>query len=128
MAAWSEIQSHMRRSYVLQRDEPNVMALTLAYTDGRSQKIVVRRYQSDGHDMVEFKSPFARADDVDPSAMLRENSRLPFGAVAISGEVCIVIHNAMLAFMPVDEFDLLAGRVAAAADHLESRLGAGDAF
>ena len=114
MAAWSEIQSHMRRSYVLQRDEPNVMALTLAYTHG--------------HDMVEFKSPFARADDVDPSAMLRENSRLPFGAVAISGEVCIVIHNAMLAFMPVDEFDLLAGRVAAAADHLESRLGAGDAF
>lgn len=128
MATWSEIQAHMRSNYVLQRDEPNVMGMTWAYTDGRSQKIVVRRFTSDGHEMVEFKSPFARVGDVDSEAMLRENGRLAFGAVAISGDVFIVIANSMLQYMPIEEFEVMVGRVAAAADHLESRTAGGDTF
>ena len=128
MASWTDIQAHMRSTYRLQMDEPKVIAMTWAYEDGRTQKIVVRRFEDNERDMVEFKSPFARQGQVDPVELLRENSRLPFGAVALAGEVFLVVHNALLDEMPVTDFEFLVGRVAAAADHLERQHADGDTF
>lgn len=128
MANWSDIQHHMRNTYRLQQDEPSVLAMTWSYDDGRTQKIVVRRFESSDGDMVEFKSPFARLGGPDPVEMLRENARLPFGAVALSADVFLVVHNAVLAPLDLDGFDALLGRVAGLADKLEKKHGLQDAF
>ncbi|MCB9679872.1 MAG: hypothetical protein H6733_00245 [Alphaproteobacteria bacterium] len=129
MASWSDIQAHMRSTYRLQMDEPQALSMAWAYDDGRTQKIVVRRYDDGECPMVEFKSPFARLDGPDPIVLLRENIRLPIGAVALSGEVYIVVHNACLEELTLDAFEKLLSKVAGLADRLESKYAsAQDAF
>lgn len=130
MASWTDIQDHMRSTYRLYGDEPQVLSMSWSYDDGRTQRIVVRRFESSGRDMVELKSPFANHGDEgpDPVELLRENSRLPFGAVALAGDVFLVVHNADLGSMSLDQFDFLLRRVARLADKLEDKHAQRDHF
>lgn len=128
MATWSDVQDHMRATYRLQRDEPSSLALTWAWNDDRTQRIVVRRFQSDDIDMVEFKSPFARLGGPDPVELLRENARLPVGATALSGEHYLVVHNAALGRLSIEDFEALLHQIASLADRLERKHGASDKF
>lgn len=128
MATWNEVQAHMRRTYRLHHDEPNAMAMTWAYTDGRTQRIVVRRYESGDVEMVELKSPFAEYGGPDPVELLRENTRLPIGAVGLASDTYILVHNTSLGPLSTGELDDLLARVARHADKLESRYGAKDQF
>lgn len=128
MATWNEIQAHMRSSYRLQLDEPNAIAMAWSYEDGRTQKIVVRRFDYNSHGAVEFKSPFAKLGGPDPVELLRENSRLPFGAVALSGDTFIVVHNVELGTLTLDVFDELLAKVAGLADTLEKKHAMQDAY
>lgn len=128
MATWSDIQAHMRGKYRLHADDPEVIAMSWSYDDGRSQRIIVRRYEHLGREMVELKSPFADSGGPDPVELLRENARLAFGAVALSGDVYIVVHNADANVLALDAFDDLLARVARLADRLESRYGQQDRF
>ncbi|MCB9663111.1 MAG: hypothetical protein H6732_03290 [Alphaproteobacteria bacterium] len=121
MASWNDVQAHMRSTYRLQLDEADAMSMAWAYEDGRTQKIVVRRFKSGTHDMVEFKSPFAKIGGPDPLELLRENARLPFGAVALSGETFLVVHNADLGGIDLPAFDALLAKVAGLADRLEAK-------
>lgn len=121
MATWQDLQAHMRNTYRLQLDEADAMSMAWAYDDGRTQKIVVRRFKTGSHDMVEFKSPFAKVGAPDPLELLRENARLPVGAVALSGETYIVVHNAEVVHLSIAAFDDLLAKVAGLADRLESR-------
>jgi hypothetical protein len=128
MATWSSVQEHMRDSYRLKADEPRVMSMSLKYDGGRTQRVVVRSYESDEQDMVEIKSPFAMLGGADPLELLRENGRLPLGAVALAGEVFVLVHNVALADLDVMVFDLLLKRVAWLADRLEAKHAKQDAF
>ncbi len=60
--------------------------------------------------------------------LLRENCRLPVGAVALSGEVFLLVHNAALAGLDTAGFDALLAQIAALADRLERKHGGGDQF
>ena len=121
MPTWTDIQSHMRKRYRLQRDEPSVLSMVWSYEDGRAQSVVVRRFESSGRTMIEIKSPFARQGGPDPDELLRVNARLPFGAIALSGDVYLVVHNADVASVTLEGFDDLLARVAGLADRLEAR-------
>jgi hypothetical protein len=118
----------MRDTYRLKSDEPHAMAMTWSYNDGRTQRIVVRRFTSGSLDMVEFKSPFARLGGPDPVELLRENARLPFGAVALAGDVFLVVHNAVIQDLDISTFDALLSRVARLADRLEDKHASQDEF
>ena len=85
MTTWSDIQTHMRERFTLEDDTDDMLSMVWSYDDGRTQKIIVRRFRAFDRDMVEFKSPFARATDVDPEQVLRENAALPLATVALSG-------------------------------------------
>jgi hypothetical protein len=128
MATWSDVQDHMRSTYRLLSDEPQALAMSWKYEDGRTQRIIVRRFIANGHDMVELKSPFAKLGGPDPLELLRENGRLPFGAVALAGEVFLVVHNADLTDLDIPRFDKLLQRVAQLADRLEDKYAKQDAF
>jgi hypothetical protein len=119
MATWGEVQEHMRTRFRLLKDEPEVIAMAWQYDDGRSQRVIVRRFFWNDVEMVEFKSPFGELGGVDPVELLRENARMAFGFVALSGEVFLVVHNVELVGLDLGRFDQLLSAVARVADQLE---------
>jgi hypothetical protein len=128
MTEWLDIQKHLRGHYRLQDDEPDMMSMVWSYDDGRHQKILLRRYHSAGREHVEFKSPFARQGQVDCEQVLRDNAKLPIGAVALSGEVFLVMYNALVCTLEMEHVDFLLQRIADIADSLEEKYGNGDTF
>lgn len=125
---WPDIQKHMRENYQLADDTPDMMSMVWTYDDGRSQKIIVRRYKAFERDMLEFKSPFGRSGDIEPEVLLRDNSKLPLATVALSGDVYLVVYNALVDGLPVADFDFMLSRVADVADTLEEKYAKNDAF
>ncbi|MBT3219527.1 MAG: hypothetical protein HN348_10580 [Proteobacteria bacterium] len=121
MPSWADVQKHMRRKYRLENDQDDMLSMVWSYDDGRSQKIIVRRYKALGRAMLEFKSAFARKGNVEAVDMLRENSKLPLATISLSGEVYLIIYNALLQNMHFDDFDFILSRVAAVADTLEEK-------
>lgn len=128
MTTWADVQRHMRGKYRLQDDEPDMMSLVWSYDDGRMQKIIVRRYKAAGREMIEFKSPFARKGQVDPLVLMEDNAKLPLATTALSGEVFLVIYNALVDHLDLEDFDFVLSRVAAVADTLEEKYVRKDEF
>lgn len=128
MPTWNELRTHMRGKYRLADDELDMLSMVWSYDDGRQQKIVVRHYQAFGHDLIELKSAFARRADVDPEVMLRKNAELPLATVCLSGDVYLVVYNALLAHLDYDDLELYLSRVAAVADTLEETYARKDVF
>ena len=128
MPSWAETQKFVREKYRLQDDQPDMISMVWLYDDGRKQKIVVRRYKAAGRELLEFKSAFARQGDVDPVVMLRDNSKLPLATVALSGDVYLVVYNALLENLHFDDLDFILSRVAAVADTLEEKYVRRDDF
>ena len=54
MTTWSDVQKHMRENYKLQDDHPDMLSMVWSYDDGRSQKIIVRRFDAAGRSMHSF--------------------------------------------------------------------------
>lgn len=125
---WPDIQRHMRDNYKLAEDTPDMMSMVWTYDDGRSQKIIVRRYKAFDRDMLEFKSPFARRAEIDPEVLLHDNSKLPLATVALSGDVYLVVYNALVDGLPMSAFDFMLSRVADVADTLEEKYASHDDF
>lgn len=125
---WDEIRTHMRANYRLHDDQPDMMSMVWSYDDNRKQRILVRRFHAADREMLEFKSPFARKGQVDPEVLLHDNSRLPLSTIALSGDVFLVIYNALLENLVLEDFDFLLARVAAVADTLEEKYVRADQF
>ncbi len=128
MATWTELREHMRVTYRLADDELDMLSMVWRYEDGRSQKIIIRRYEAFERTLVELKSAFARRKDVDPEVLLRKNAELPLATIALSGDVYIVVYNALLEHLDFGDLDLYLSRVAAVADTLEETYASKDVF
>lgn len=128
MTTWSDLQRHMRSRYKLQDDEADMLSMVWSYDDERMQKIIVRRYRAADRVMVEFKSAFAHRGQLDPIVLLEENSRLPLATIALSGDLYLVVYNALLDHLHLDDFDFILSRVAALADALEEKYLRNDTF
>ena len=125
---WPDIQRHMRDTYKLAEDQPDMISMVWTYEEGRHQRIIVRRYQAADREMVEFKSPFARQPDVDAEVLMQDNAKLPLATTALSGDVYLVVYNALLGGLSVADFDFVLARVAAVADTLEEKYASADRF
>jgi hypothetical protein len=128
MPNWTEIQEHMRQTYKLSEDQSDMAAMVWSYDDGRSQKIIVRRYNAFGREMVEFKSAFANKHDTDAISMLRKNSELPLAMIALADDTYIVVYNTPIENLEFTDLDFYLSRVAAVADTLEETYGKRDVF
>ena len=128
MTTWSDVQKHMREKFKLQDDHPDMMSMVWSYDDGRSQKVILRRFEAADREMVEFKSAFATKGDVDAETMLQDNSKLPLATVALSGDVYLVVYNALLHTLVMDDLEFCLSRVAAVADTLEEKYVRQDRF
>ncbi len=126
--SWTALQDHMRKNYRLQDDKADMMSMVWSYDDGRSQKIILRKYKAFDHEMVEFKSAFGRRGDADAEEMLVKNAELPLATIALSGDVYVVVYNVLLEHLQFSDFDLYLSRIAAVADTLEEKYGNRDVF
>ena len=125
MASWNALREHMRVNYKLKDDRDDVISMVWSYDDGRHQKIILRRYQAFDREMVELKSAFASAAELDPRELLRRNAELPLATIAQAGDVYLVVYNTFLAHLNFDDFALYLARVADVADTLEAEFGKG---
>lgn len=128
MASWADVQTHMRNSYKLQEDTPNMLSMVWRYDDGRSQKIIVRRYTAFEREMVEFKSAFGRKGDATAEELLRKNSEMPLATIAMARDVYMVVYNALIASLDLADLDFYLSRIAGVADTLEEQSSGGDVF
>ena len=128
MASWEDVRDHMRSTFKLHQDEPELVSMVWTYEDGRHQKIILRSFSAFERQLVEFKSAFARIEDADPVEMLRKNSELPLGTIALHGDVYVVVYNAVLEHLDMADLDLYLSRVAGLADKLEEEYGKKDVF
>ena len=128
MPTWNELREHVRKTYRLDDDEADMVSMVWGYDDGRSQKIILRRYEAFDRSLVELKSAFARRKDAEPEVLLRKNAELPLATVALAGDVYMVVYNLLLDHLDFDDLDLYLSRVAAVADTLEETYAKRDVF
>jgi hypothetical protein len=126
MASWVEVQERLRRTYELNVDDPDEVALTLERKEGdktRAQRVMLRHYHAWGREMLEIRSAFGELGDYDPVALLTENLNLPLGAIAAHGKFLVLVDRACLDDLPVEGVLFLMTRISMLADVLEGRSG-----
>jgi len=128
LRTWTAIQEYLRSKYTLEHDTPDMLSMVWVYEDGRSQKVILRKYMAFERELIEIKSPFARRDQLEPEVLLRKNSELPLATTALTGDVYLAVYNVLLSELAPADLELVVGRVAAMADALEEEHGIGDVF
>ena len=130
MATWEQVQERVRLQFNLDRDDDDEFSLTTERHDvsgSRAQRVMVRHYTAWGAHMIEVRSAFAEAGDLDAEKMLAESLQLPLGAIAHHGRFLVVVQKAILDHMTIDGVVFLLTRISMLADVLEER-GGGDRF
>jgi hypothetical protein len=130
MATWSDVQARVRREYTLELDQADEFAVTLERKDTdktRKQRVMVRRYQAWGRDMLEIRSAFGEIGEYQAESLLADNLNLPLGAIALHGKFLVLVQKACLEDLSLDGVLFLLARVSLLADVLEGRKG-GDRF
>lgn len=121
MPTWNEIKDYARSKYKLAADEEDFFTLVFGYDSGRSQKIMVRRFNAFDMDWVEFRSAVGKEDKIPHKVALKKNSGFACGHLALDDEGDYVfLYNAPLPTMDPDEFELPLHVVARTADRLEN--------
>lgn len=127
MPSWNEIQQFARSKYMLTRDEEHWFSITFGYEDKRSQLVRVRHFTAYNEDYIEFVSVICKGDEMSPKVALKKNAKLTVGAIALDDdEDYVLIHNAPLATMDIEEFERPLHAVARIADSIEEEHSGGD--
>lgn len=126
MPTWAEIQDYARSKYKLSRDDDNSFALVWGYEDGRSQQIFVHRFEAFDQEFIEFRTPVCKEDEMKATVALRKNAKFVVGALALEDEMIFLLHNAPLATMDIDEFEMPLHVLAGTADKLEAEYAESD--
>jgi len=122
MATWDELVAAVRAGWTLDRDDPDALSLTLQHGE-RAQRVMIRRYEALGEQLVEFRSAFAEAHALGAASLLESNLTLPLGAVAKHGRFLVIVQKAVLTHTTVEGLLFLLTRVSMLADVLEQREG-----
>lgn len=129
MPTWGEIQEYARSKYKLSVDEDHRFSIIWAYEDERSQQIWVRNFQAMELDWIEFRTYVCRAGEMKPEVALNKNFSFSIGALATDSEGnFVMLHNALLASLDPDEFELPLRVLARTAEELEKEHSGADDF
>lgn len=129
MPTWGEIQEYARSKYKLSVDEEQRFSIVWAYDNGRSQQIWVRNFQAMERDWIEFRTYVCRAGELKPEVALAKNFGYSIGALAVDSDGdYVMLHNALLATLDPDEFELPLRVLAGTADEIEKDHSGADDF
>lgn len=119
MASWQELQAHVRAELAVEADGADELTLTVTLEEGRSQRVMLRRYAAWGREMVELRSAFGQQGEFDPVGLLEDNLKLPLGAVALHEGYLVLVHRMSLGDTTVEAVVFLTTRIGLLADALE---------
>jgi hypothetical protein len=127
MPTWGEIREFARSKYTLQNDEDQWFSIVFGLPTGRSQLVVVRRFEAFNKEWAEFRSVVCKEAEMAHKIALKKNSKLAVGALALDDDGdYFLTYSAALDTMDPDEFELPLLVVTATADQLESEYSAGN--
>ncbi len=121
MARWSRIQSFVNQQMQVLDQSDDTLVVQWTWRDGRTQQVELRHREAYGRQFLHFRSPFAKATELDAVALFRINRELPFATIALDGDTWYVVYNALLKHLSEDEMEFCMVRVATVADALEER-------
>jgi hypothetical protein len=128
MPTWNELKDYARSHYKLSFDDEDALGLVFGFNDGRSQLIVVRRFNAFDKDWIEFRSRIAKGDKVPHKVALLKNNGFACGHIALADNGdSYFLYNAPLPSMDPEEFELPLHVIAHTADDLEKDYSGDDA-
>lgn len=127
MPTWTELQSYARSKYKLAEDDERSFRIIFGFEDGRSQIIDVQTFDAFNQQFIEFRSPVCKEDQMNPRTALLKNTKLPIGSLALTENgYYVLVHNASLKHLDLEEFELPLHVMAKIADSLENEFSAKD--
>ncbi len=128
MPSWNDVRERLRTTYKLEDDQGGLLSIVWTLADGRTQKVVIKRFKLHEQEMVEIKSAFAKGESPDATELLAKNAEMPLGTVALAGDIYFVVYNAPLENIHNDDLTFFMTTVATSADALEKEFGTGDTY
>lgn len=129
MPSWHELREHARTQYTVDKMEDDWFSVQWALDEGRTQRVVMSRYEAFEQEWVEFRSFVCAEAELSPRVALRKNDELAIGAFTLDedGDYALV-HRAALASLDQVEFALPVQALAVAADRFEREHAAKDQY
>ena len=135
MATWRELQTFIRQTYRVTRDEPSEMRIRLRFRrddeeQERTQMVVIAREVLDRREeWVQIATPFARVDEVDLRGVLDEIGHTTVvGGAVIMGDWLVLRHSLPLLNLDINEFTDPLELVTGAAETLEEQITGRDDY
>lgn len=135
MATWRELQTFIRQSYRVVRDEPEEIRIRIRFRrdpeeEERTQMVVIAREVLDKREeWVQIATPFARIDEVDLRHVLDEIGHTTVvGGAVIMGDWIVLRHSLPLVNLDLNEFTDPLELVTGAAETLEEQLTGRDDY
>jgi hypothetical protein len=88
----------------------------------RTQRVRITAFERGDDAWISLVSYVCKADQADPSDLLRRNSELQIGTFAIDGDYCVLVYNVPIDVLSWAWFVEMVGGVACDADDLEDEL------
>lgn len=130
MSSWEAIVEAAGRDGSFVATSPQEFSLVFEWegpSGKRAQRVWARRFEAFDSAMVEVRSALGPERSMDHRQALTENLELPIGAIALHGDMLVVVHKQPIEAISVDGVLFTMHRVSMVADTLEARQG-GDRF
>ena len=95
----------------------------------RQQRVKLDYFSDEGHERVRFVTQIGTTERIDPLRLndaLRLNLRLPQGALALQGDMLVMVDTLPIRIATTDIVELSIRGLADAADHYERTMFGGD--
>jgi hypothetical protein len=124
MATWKELREFAHARYAVDEEEGS-LTLTVGFSSGRSQKIIVRPFEALGTTLIEFRAAVCRLRDLPPDEALRLNTTMPIGAFALIGDIYVLVHRFPIENINANEFEVPLSALIRMADEFELKYSHG---
>ena len=101
------------------------LTLTVGFSSGRSQKIIIRPLEALGTTLIEFRAAVCRLGDLPPDEALRLNATMPIGAFALIADIYVLVHRFPIENINANEFEVPLSALIRMADEFESKYSQG---
>jgi hypothetical protein len=124
MATWRDFIAYVKSNYDVTYEEPGMLQLVFATTEGRSQTVQLsrRRLLNGSEEWLVIDSPFAEAEDVKVERALEAAGHMTCGGIVSVDGTLYYRHAVPLVNLDSNEFKRPLRLVTMSADHLEQRL------
>ena len=122
MATWTAVKQYVKSNYRVADEADEVLKFIFSTSDGRSQMVLLVRYEMAGTEWIEIGSPIGKCDNVDLKDVLRAANEYVVGGVVLEGETLVLRHTVPLLNLDANELEDPLQSIVIAADAIEKKV------